>query len=100
MANGSFAEHLAAHRRLCILRVLAGQPGYSGNESVMQTALGGLGHDVSRDQVRTDFAWLAEQGLASVEVVSEKVHVARLTGRGVDVSRGVAEVPGVKKPRP
>lgn len=96
----SFHKLLAEDRRLAILRILNGDSGYATNESVMQTALYQLGHGVSREVVRSDFAWLAEQGLVEVEQVSDSVHVARLTSRGVDVAAGHATVPGVKRPRP
>lgn len=96
----SFKNLLAEDRRLAILRVLEGDASYAVNESVMQTALARLGHSVGRDVVRTDFAWLAEQGLVTVETVHETVHVARITSRGVDIAQGLGTVPGVKRPRP
>lgn len=96
-----YREFLTEDRRLAILHVLAGDPGYSVNDSIMRTALETIGHTVSRDQVRTDFAWLAEQGLVKVDVVLEgKVHVARLTERGAEAEAGRATVPGVKRPSP
>lgn len=95
-----FHEVLAEDRRLAILRLLESDSDYAVNESLVQTALGQLGHGVSRDTVRADFAWLAEQGLVTVEIVAETIHVARLTGRGADVAQGLARVPGVKRPRP
>ncbi len=94
----SLAAILAEDRRLAILRLLDGEGG-AVNESVMQTALDALGHPVSRDVVRGEFAWLAEQGLVEVETVADHVQVARLTGRGEDVAGGRARVPGVKRPR-
>lgn len=96
----TFHNVIAEHRRLAILRILEGDARYAVNESVMQTALDRLGYSVGRDVVRTDFAWLAEQGLVTVETVHETVHVARITSRGVDVAQGLATVPGVKRPRP
>lgn len=97
MAYGDF---VTTDRRLAILHILAADPGYSVNHAVMQTALEEIGHTVSRDQVTTDFAWLAEQGLITVDVVHDKVHVARMTARGADVEAGRATVPGVKRPGP
>ena len=86
-------------RRLVILRILEEDPGYSQNESVLQTCLDALGHSVSRDRVVTDLTWLAEQGLVTIEdVVSVKV--ASLTSRGSDVARGRGTAPGVKRPAP
>jgi hypothetical protein len=57
------------------------------------------GHTASLDQVRTDLAWLAEQGLVSSRTTAD-VTIATLTARGVDVATGRAVQPGVKKPMP
>ncbi len=94
-----FAELLAADIRLVILRALQEDPGYSHNESVLHGVLGALGHNVGRDRVRTELAWLAEQGLVATEHVCG-VTVATLTQRGADVALGHAHVPGVKRPGP
>ena len=96
----TYADDVSADRRLVILRLLSEDPGYSHNDRVLQTALARIGHAVSRDAVRSDMAWLAEQGLATVEVIENEVHVAKLTERGADVAAGRATVPGVKRPSP
>lgn len=93
-----FFEHMRADRRLVLLRVLLQSPAYTGNEYMLQQMAEQLGHVVSADQIRTDLAWLAEQGLVALETV-QGVQIARLLGRGEDVARGRVEVPGVKKPR-
>ena len=94
-----FADLLESDRRLVILRCLSEDPSYDLNESILQSMLGSLGHNVSRDRLRTDLQWLAEQGLVTLrEVVS--VHVATLTSRGNDVACGRVTVPGVKRPGP
>lgn len=95
----AYNELIDADRRLVMLRVLVEDAGYSQNEYVIQTCLEALGHNVSQDRLRTDLAWLAEQGLITVETVAN-VRVARLTGRGADVAEGRTTVPGVKRPRP
>ena len=94
-----FAELLDADRRLVILRSLHEDPGYDLNEYVLQSVLEALGHTVSMDRVRSDLAWLEEQGLVSVRDVAG-VKVAKLTARGSDVATGRAVVPGVKRPAP
>jgi hypothetical protein len=96
----SFAEEIAENRRICILRILEVAPEYAANDSVMQTALERFGFPESRDQVRTDMAWLAEQALVTVDRLAEHVWVARLTTRGGDVAKGRVTVPGVKRPGP
>ena len=95
-----YLAHVAEDRRLVILKILEEAPGYKANDSVVRTALERFGHVASRDQVRGDLAWLAEQGLVAVERVAAQVQVASLTERGHDVAAGRAAVPGVKKPGP
>ncbi len=95
----AFSALVVSDRRLVILRTLEEDEGYSLNESVIQSVLDLIGHNVSRDRVRTDLKWLEEQGLVTLkEVVS--VQVATLTSRGADVATGKVTVPGVKRPRP
>ena len=95
----SFRKFATEHLRLAVLQVLAADADYAHNELVLSSALEQLGHGVSRDQLRTELAWLAEQGLVSIEDVSG-IRVARLLSRGQDVAKGVARVPGVARPRP
>ncbi len=95
----AFSELITADIRLVILRTLESDPGYDLNESVLQSVLASLGHSVSRDRVRTELQWLAEQGLVTLKDVVG-VQVATLTKRGADVATGRARVPGVKRPGP
>ena len=95
----SFRKFETEHLRLAVLQILAEDSDYAHNELVLSSALGQLGHGVSSDQLRTELAWLAEQGLISVEDVSD-LQVARLLERGRDAARGLAQVPGVARPRP
>lgn len=97
--NNNYEKHLSEHRRLVILRVLAEAPAYAANDSILHTALATFGLHASRDQVRGEIAWLAEQGLATSEDI-RGVIVATLTERGRDVGDGKAVVPGVKRPGP
>jgi hypothetical protein len=87
-------------RRLSILLVLSESPSYTANVFLVQSAVGSIyGHNVSLDVLRTDLAWLDEQGLVSVKTTGD-VSVATLTHRGVDVAAGRAVQPGVKRPMP
>ena len=95
----TFADLIASDIRLVVLRCLAEDPGYDLNESMVQSMLEAMGHNESRDRVRTELAWLAEQGLITVATVMNVV-VATLTARGADVAEGRSTVPGVKRPRP
>lgn len=92
-----FANYIREDQRLVILRVLASMPSYTANSSVLHGALGQVGHNPSRDQVKTEIQWLAEQGLVTVEEVFDLL-VARITERGADVAAARVVVPGVKKP--
>ena len=94
-----FAKLVNEDRRLAVLRFLAEDRGYSLNTSVLQDALRAIGHTVSRDEVATQVAWLAEQGLVEVNQVGP-VTVAKLTERGLDCANGAACIPGVKRPSP
>lgn len=97
----TYAEIVREDRRLAILRFLSEDNDYAINDSVMQKALEQLGHSVSRDVLRADFASLQELGLLSVDYVLDgKVHLAKITGRGLDVAAGRSVVPGVSRPRP
>jgi Fe2+ or Zn2+ uptake regulation protein len=94
-------DHWKAHLRLTLLRLLAEQPGYQANSSILTTAADhSAGFTVTRDQVRTELAWLNEQGLVSTRTVIDGLMIATLTERGSDVSAGRAVVPGVQKPGP
>jgi len=92
-----FADYLREDQRLVILRVLIDMPSYRSNSSILYNVLDQFGHSPSRDQVKGELAWLAEQGLVEVEDVSGLL-VATLTARGQDVAKGRVMVPGVKRP--
>lgn len=92
-------ELLQKDRRLVILRVLLDSPGYSANDSLLNSALGTLGHKVSRDLIQTEMYYLEEQGLIKIEEVLGVI-VANATSRGIDVATGQALHHGVNRPRP
>lgn len=92
-----YAKVLTEDRRLVILRVLSELPNYKSNSSILCTLLERWGHSPSRDQVKTELYWLQEQSLLKVEEV-ESVLLATLTERGMDVAKGRAVQPGVKRP--
>ncbi|AQS38592.1 hypothetical protein Sps_03465 [Shewanella psychrophila] len=86
------------HQRLVILRLLGEVPGFDLNESILQDGLNAYGLDISRDGLRTQLAWLAEQDLVTLDKVGS-TQKAVLTARGEDVANGRAVVPGIKRPR-
>lgn len=93
----SFSHFLVEDQRLVLLRLLHEMPGYQSNSSVLVSGLAHYGHSVSRDQIRSQLAWLEEQGLVTCQQL-ETVTVATLTERGSDVATGRARQPGVKRP--
>ncbi|MDR1359478.1 MAG: ArsR family transcriptional regulator [Deltaproteobacteria bacterium] len=95
----NFARLLSEDRRLVILRLLEKAPGSEANHYILREALEERGHKVGCDVVRSELAWLEEQGLVSLEIL-ESLAVAALTGRGLDVGRGRSRCPGVKMPAP
>jgi len=95
----NFEDLVKADLRLVVLLSLAQDPGYAHNEYVLKEVLAAMGHGVSRDKLRTELSWLAEQGLVESRDVSGTM-VVKLTGRGKDVADGAAVVPGVKRPEP
>lgn len=97
MHNTDFSTHLCHDRRLVILRLLSELQQYRANSSVLAMALQRFGHACTRDQVKTELAWLAEQTLVQVDDLGA-VLVATVTERGLDVACGRAVVPGVARP--
>jgi hypothetical protein len=98
----SFAERLREDRRLVMLRLLAEQPRYQLNSSNLHAGLHHLAVACTRDDVLTDVAWLAEQGLIAMQELPEVpgLVVCTLLARGHDVATGSARVPGVSQPHP
>lgn len=95
----NYQELVAEHLRITILRRLLEQSDYALNESLLLDLVEPLGFAPSRDNLRAQMAWLAEQGLVTLGGL-DHCQVATLTARGEDVARGRATVPGVKRPRP
>ena len=96
----NYNAHFARHVRLAILRLLHEAPGYALNSSILTDAVGALGLAATRDQVRSEIAWLAEQRLVTSDELPGGLMVATLTERGADVADGRAHVPGVQRPMP
>ena len=95
----SFAEMLAADRRLVLLRTLT-ETNREANEMVLKQGLDHFGHRVASDMVRADMAWLAEQGLIRIEklhAASGELWLAHLLRTGEDVAEGRARNPGVAR---
>ena len=92
-----YADYLREDIRLVVLRLLVEMTAYRANSSVLTMALDNYGHTLSRDQVKTELHWLAEQGALTLSDVGPVV-VATLTERGQDIAAGRTRVPGIKRP--
>lgn len=93
----SFAEHIAASRRLALLRLIARASG--GNESVLAAGIRQLGFPrISVAETRDDLRWLEARGLILLEWV-EALAVAKPTQRGLDAAAGRGpEIEGLERP--
>lgn len=97
----SYADTLARHRRLIILRFLAEAPSKTLNTSILHDLVACDGAvPSSRDQIEAAVRWLEEQEL--VRVSEERLGIVKVTTRqrGLDVASGLATVPGIKSPSP
>jgi len=94
-----YSDTLRKHRRLAILRHLAGCSEYTSNASILQDVLAGVGVTSTRDQVVTEIVWLREQGFAITEDRGDFI-IVTATQRGVELAQGMATHPEVQRPRP
>lgn len=93
----SYLKHLAADRRLCILRLLHDSGG-TANESVLHSGLELLGHvRQPRATIRDDIRFLLDHDLI-VDQFFAHVQVCTITKRGVEVVEGSLSIDGIKKP--
>ncbi len=94
-----YGEQWRAHLRLTILKLLADAPSYQANESILHDAIIALqlGFRLTRDQVRGELIWLAEQDLTFNEEIAGLL-VATAKKRGLDVAAGIVSQPGIKRP--
>ncbi|KRP97472.1 hypothetical protein TX25_06085 [Pseudomonas lactis] len=92
-----YSDFIRQDVRLVLLRLLVEMTAYRANSSVLTMALDSYGHTLSRDQVKTELHWLAEQGALTLQDVGP-VFVATLSERGQDIAAGRTRVPGIKRP--
>ena len=96
----AYRDRVAEDLRLAILQVVDGA-GSTTNIRILHTELPGVGHIVGADRLRTELAWLSEQGLMDLGGTDGSVFiVATLTERGIDAAHGRITVPGVRRPAP
>ena len=97
--KGVYQELFWEDLRLALLRCLAEVSGLSVNDSLLFKSLRAIAHTATRDQTAQALAWLAEQGLVTVERIDgTDLQAVTLLERGEDVAEGCATVPGVARP--
>lgn len=96
----SYAEHLAAERRLAVLQLLVEDRGQS-NEQVLERALLAMGHSagMTRAYVRALLTFLETVGCVTIEFFRDQLMVAKITDRGQAVARGSIDVAGIASPQ-
>ncbi|MFN3582602.1 hypothetical protein [Phenylobacterium sp.] len=94
-----YGDHHTRHLRITLLRLME-QPPHTANSSLLCDGCDAVGLPTTRDRVKTELAWLAEQGLVRTATLESGLVRATLTERGLDVARGLVQVPGVKAPGP
>jgi hypothetical protein len=95
----SYSHLVRRDRRRDILAFLDDCAEYTSNGDVILGVLNGLGIGTTRDQLLGELAWLAEQGLVTLDETAG-FSVVTLLQRGVEVARGIARHPEVSRPRP
>lgn len=97
----SLQDIYESERRLCILTLMEEAPDYRLNHLILARAVSALmAPSVPGDVILADLAWLKSVGLVTIDEALEYPTIAKLTGRGLDVARGITIVPGVKRPEP
>lgn len=98
--SSEFAAVQDGHVRLAMLRLLADQPEYRANDSILHDAVNAVGLTATRDQVRGHVGWLEEQRLVTVIETNSGLLVVTMTERGGDVAAGRSIIKGVQRPAP
>lgn len=87
------------HRR-AIMSLLLYDADYRLSVDMLEMVLDAAGHNLTRDQIETEAAWLDEQGYVTRERPAMGLVVVALTDRGLEIARGKARVPGIRDLRP
>ncbi|MCH7357436.1 ArsR family transcriptional regulator [Acinetobacter sp. NIPH 1958] len=93
-----YLDKLIEEARLVILRCLVELPSYRANSSTLTSLLDTYAISMTRDSIKTQLNWLAEQGLIEIEDDLGSVLVVKLTERGQDIANGRSTTHGVKRP--
>lgn len=96
----SYRDFVDQDVRLIILRALADETDFALNENLILAVLETFGHRKTRDYVRNQLAWLAEQARAVTLTEAGSVRIATLTQTGLDHVERRAALEGVKRRSP
>lgn len=86
------------HRRSALWFLLYDSD-YELSDTMLQQCFEMQRKSISSDQLKTQIAWLCEQGLTTVSNISGISSVA-LTDRGLEVAKGMVRAVGVRDLRP
>lgn len=95
----NYKSTVRRHRRLAILRHLAGSDQYTANVSILEDVLAGVGIPSTRDQVRTEINWLDQNAFVRATDYDGFVVVAA-TRAGVEIAEGRGTHPEIERPSP
>ncbi|MEO6361079.1 MAG: hypothetical protein ABIO43_10980 [Sphingomicrobium sp.] len=95
----SYAEHVAAERRLAILRLMKEDGGQS-NDGILLTAMRAIGHRQEMDTaaIRQLLRDLQERDCVTIEQVRDTIMVVKLTERGRMAIAGDVSIGGIASP--
>lgn len=86
-------------RRLAVLQLLQKEPGYRLNDAIICDLLTQLGQASPLSLVRTELAWLEQNGQLTTQELPGCT-VAILLEAGAETALGASMVPGIARPRP
>jgi hypothetical protein len=93
-----YAEHFDEEARLVILKALAGQTNGRLNESMIQTELELFAVNRSREYIRTQLRWLAQEARAVILTQVRGVMIAELSEQGANHLSRKFPIDGIKPP--
>ncbi|SMF94319.1 hypothetical protein SAMN02949497_1629 [Methylomagnum ishizawai] len=85
--------------RLLLLLQLNQSPAYTADQEALRRRLGQSGTVATRDQVRTELAWLDNVGAIALRE-SGGVFIGMLGEEGLEHIQGARDIPGIRKPGP
>lgn len=95
----SYADKVAEHERLAILRFLDDAPQYTSNVSMLKALLPDVGLPMDRARIIDTARWLEQAGLVTCEETGS-LFLLTATTRGAEVAQGLLKIDGVARRRP